>query len=183
MTSGAVEPPANPLAVSQPCIRLTDVDAVGRSGRHLTTFEMMAHHVFNRPDEGLEIYWMETCVEHCHRMLTDTFSVPAHEITYVENPWCGGGNAGAAVEVIVGGLSWRRSCSWTWKSTRTGMLLLKGTDTARCRFKSLTPATDWSDFVGPPPARQPSTKPFIQRPWRGSKIFRLRHVAKQWPGP
>ena len=104
VTSGAVEPPANPLAVSQPCIRLTDVDAVGRSGRHLTTFEMMAHHVFNRPDEGLEIYWMETCVEHCHRMLTETFSVPANEITYVENPWCGGGNAGAAVEVIVGGL-------------------------------------------------------------------------------
>ena len=104
VTSGAVEPPANPLTVSQPCIRLTDVDAVGRSGRHLTTFEMMAHHVFNRPDEGLELYWMETCVEHCHRMLTETFGIASKEITYVENPWCGGGNAGAAVEVIVGGL-------------------------------------------------------------------------------
>lgn len=104
VTSGEVQPPANPLAVSQPCIRLTDVDAVGRSGRHLTTFEMMAHHVFNRPDEGVEIYWMEACVEHCHRMLTETFGIDASEITYVENPWCGGGNAGAAVEVIVGGL-------------------------------------------------------------------------------
>ncbi len=104
VTSGAVQPPANPLAVSQPCIRLTDVDAVGRSGRHLTTFEMMAHHVFNRPEEGVEIYWMEQCVEHCHRMLTETFGVDPLEITYVENPWCGGGNAGAAVEVIVGGL-------------------------------------------------------------------------------
>lgn len=52
VTSGEVEPPANPLTISQPCIRLTDVDAVGRSGRHLTTFEMMAHHVFNRPEEG-----------------------------------------------------------------------------------------------------------------------------------
>ena len=104
VTSGAVDPPANPLTVSQPCIRLTDVDAVGRSGRHLTTFEMMAHHVFNRPADGLEIYWMETCVELCHRMLTDTFGIDANEVTYVENPWCGGGNAGAAVEVIVGGL-------------------------------------------------------------------------------
>ena len=28
----------------------------------------------------------------------------AAEITYVENPWSGGGNAGAALEVIVGGL-------------------------------------------------------------------------------
>ena len=104
VTSGEVDPPANPLAVSQPCIRLTDVDAVGRSGRHLTTFEMMAHHVFNRPEDGLEIYWMEQCVQHCHSMLTETFGIDASEITYVENPWCGGGNAGAAVEVIVGGL-------------------------------------------------------------------------------
>jgi alanyl-tRNA synthetase len=104
VTSGEVEPPANPLTISQPCIRLTDVDAVGRSGRHLTTFEMMAHHVFNRPDEGKMYYWMEECVQYCHDLLTKTFRIPLQEITYVENPWCGGGNAGAAVEVIVGGL-------------------------------------------------------------------------------
>ncbi len=104
VTSGQVEPPANPLTISQPCIRLTDVDAVGRSGRHLTTFEMMAHHVFNRPDDGKMYYWMEECVQYCHQLMTDTFSIPVDEIIYVENPWCGGGNAGAAVEVIVGGL-------------------------------------------------------------------------------
>lgn len=104
VTSGLAEPPANPLTISQPCIRLTDVDAVGRSGRHLTTFEMMAHHVFNRPDDGVEHYWIETCVDLCHRLLTDTFGIDPNEVTYVENPWSGGGNAGAAVEVIVGGL-------------------------------------------------------------------------------
>ena len=104
VTSGEVEPPANPLTISQPCIRLTDVDAVGRSGRHLTTFEMMAHHVFNRPEEGKMFYWMEECVQYCHDLMTKTFRIPPQEITYVENPWCGGGNAGAAVEVIVGGL-------------------------------------------------------------------------------
>ena len=104
VTSGEVEPPANPLTISQPCIRLTDVDAVGRSGRHLTTFEMMAHHVFNRPDEGRMFYWMEECVRFCHDLLTDALGIDAGEITYVGNPWCGGGNAGAAVEVIVGGL-------------------------------------------------------------------------------
>ena len=104
VTSGMVEPPANPLTISQPCIRLTDVDAVGRSGRHLTTFEMMAHHVFNRPEDGVEIYWMESCVAQCHALMTETLGIDPNEITYVENPWCGGGNAGAAVEVIVGGL-------------------------------------------------------------------------------
>ena len=70
VTSGQVAPPANPLTISQPCIRLTDVDAVGRSGRHLTTFEMMAHHVFNRPDEDEMYYWMEECVSYCHTLLT-----------------------------------------------------------------------------------------------------------------
>lgn len=104
VTSGLAEPPANPLTISQPCIRLTDVDAVGRSGRHLTTFEMMAHHVFNRPEDDDEHYWIERCVELCHDLLTVTFAIDASEITYVENPWSGGGNAGAAVEVIVGGL-------------------------------------------------------------------------------
>ena len=86
VTSGAVEPPANPLTVSQPCIRLTDVDAVGRSGRHLTTFEMMVHHVLNRSDDGLDLYWKDTCVEHCHSMLTDTFGILPEVMTYVENP-------------------------------------------------------------------------------------------------
>ena len=104
VTSGAVEPPANPLTISQPCIRLNDIDAVGRSGRHLTTFEMMAHHVFNKPDEGKMYYWMDECVKHCHDMLCNTFGIDPNEITYVENPWSGGGNAGPAVEVIVGGL-------------------------------------------------------------------------------
>ena len=104
VTSGLVDPPANPLTISQPCIRLTDVDAVGNSGRHLTTFEMMAHHVFNKPKEGIEYYWMNHCVELCHELLTEELGINSLEITYVENPWSGGGNAGPAVEVIVGGL-------------------------------------------------------------------------------
>ena len=59
VTSGQVPPPANPLCISQPCIRLTDVAAVGRSGRHLTTFEMMAHHAFNRPNDGTSVNLMQ----------------------------------------------------------------------------------------------------------------------------
>jgi len=46
-TSGEVPPPANPLVVSQPCIRLNDLANIGRSGRHFSTFEMMGHHTFN----------------------------------------------------------------------------------------------------------------------------------------
>ena len=104
VTSGIAPPPANPLTISQPCIRLTDVAAVGRSGRHLTTFEMMAHHCFNRPEEGDVKYWMEECIQFCDDLFVNRLGIEPNEITYVENPWSGGGNAGPAVEVIVGGL-------------------------------------------------------------------------------
>ncbi len=104
VTSGMVPPPANPLGISQPCIRLTDVAAVGRSGRHLSTFEMMAHHAFNRPKDGDVVYWIDQCVRYCDEMLCEHLGIDPTEITYLENPWSGGGNAGPALEVIVGGL-------------------------------------------------------------------------------
>ena len=71
VTSGMVPPPANPLGISQPCIRLTDVAAVGRSGRHLSTFEMMAHHAFNRPMDGNVVYWIDQCVRYCDELLVE----------------------------------------------------------------------------------------------------------------
>ena len=89
VTSGQVPPPANPLSISQPCIRLTDVAAVGRSGRHLSTFEMMAHHAFNRPKDGDVVYWIDQCVRYCDEMLVDSFGISPEDLTYVENPWSG----------------------------------------------------------------------------------------------
>ncbi|MDP6221089.1 MAG: alanine--tRNA ligase-related protein, partial [Candidatus Thalassarchaeaceae archaeon] len=97
VTSGLVPPPANPLGISQPCIRLTDVAAVGRSGRHLSTFEMMAHHAFNRPRDGDVVYWIDQCVRYCDEMLVESFGISPRDLTYVENPWSGGGNAGPAL--------------------------------------------------------------------------------------
>ncbi len=104
VTSGQVPPPANPLGISQPCIRLTDLAAVGRSGRHLSAFEMMAHHAFNRPGDNDVVYWIDQCVRYCDEMLVDSLGIDPKELTYVESPWSGGGNAGPALEVIVGGL-------------------------------------------------------------------------------
>jgi alanyl-tRNA synthetase len=50
ITGGLVPPPANPLVISQPCIRMDDVDNVGITfGRHLTTFEMGGHPVLPKP--------------------------------------------------------------------------------------------------------------------------------------
>ncbi|MBP2132574.1 alanyl-tRNA synthetase [Methanomicrobium sp. W14] len=101
VTSGVVPPPANPLTISQPCIRLNDLDSVGRSGRHLTTFEMMAHHAFNSENE--QIYWKDRTVELCDNFL-ESIGGNLMDVTYKEHPWIGGGNAGPSVEIMISGL-------------------------------------------------------------------------------
>ena len=102
VTSGAIEPPANPLAISQPCLRFTDVANVGLTGRHLTGFEMMAHHAFNRPDHVL--YWKDRTVELCDEFLSSSMGCDPNEVTYKEEEWAGGGNSGPSLSVGVRGL-------------------------------------------------------------------------------
>ncbi len=102
VTSGKVPPPANPLVISQPCIRLEDLESIGRSGRHLTAFEMMGHHAFNKRG-GEELYWKNETVTYCDEFLMQ-FGVDRERVVYKEAPWVGGGNAGPCLEVIIGGL-------------------------------------------------------------------------------
>ncbi|MDK2373204.1 MAG: alanine--tRNA ligase [Candidatus Korarchaeota archaeon] len=103
ITAGLVPPPANPLTISQPCIRLKDVDKVGPTmGRHLTIFEMMAHHAFNTKERF--VYWKERTVELFHEYATEVLGIPEEEIIYKESIWEGGGNAGPDLEPIVRGL-------------------------------------------------------------------------------
>ncbi|WP_297514398.1 alanine--tRNA ligase [Thermococcus sp.] len=100
--SGEADPPANPLTISQPSIRFTDIDNVGITGRHFTIFEMMAHHAFNYP--GKPIYWMDETVELAFEFFTKELGMKPEDITFKENPWAGGGNAGPAFEVLYRGL-------------------------------------------------------------------------------
>jgi alanyl-tRNA synthetase len=102
VTSGAVPPPANPLTISQPVLRFIDLEEVGRSGRHFTLFEMLAHHAFNRPDH--EVYFKERCVELCHELLVDQLGADPKSITYKEEVWEGGGNLGPSLSVSISGL-------------------------------------------------------------------------------
>lgn len=102
VTEGLVNPPGNPLVISQPSIRLTDVDNVGRTGRHLTGFEMMAHHAFNI--RGAKIYWANQTVKYAFDLLTNVYKIPPEEISFKFDWWSGGGNAGEDYEVLVRGL-------------------------------------------------------------------------------
>ncbi len=102
VTSGEVPPPANPLVISQPCIRLNDLEEVGVSGRHLTTFEMMGHHAFNKDND--EIYFKDKTVDLCNKYFTESIGIKKEDIKYKEQLWFGGGNAGPCLEVVAGGL-------------------------------------------------------------------------------
>ncbi|MHB8351168.1 MAG: alanine--tRNA ligase [Thermoplasmata archaeon] len=97
VTSGEILPPANPLTISQPCVRFVDLEEVGRSGRHFTEFEMLAHHAFNRPDHT--VYFKDRTVELCHELLTSELGADPRAITYKEEEWEGGGNLGPSLSV------------------------------------------------------------------------------------
>jgi alanyl-tRNA synthetase len=103
VTDGISPPPANPLVISQPCIRMTDISNTGPTfGRHLTIFEMGGAHAFNYPDK--EIYWKDQTVRYHHEFATQALGIPSEEVIYKEGVWVGGGNAGPDLECIVRGL-------------------------------------------------------------------------------
>ncbi len=103
VTEGSMPPPANPLVVSQPSIRFTDIDNVGPTlGRHDLIFEMGGAHAFNYPDK--EIYWMDQTIRYHHQLATEEFGLKSDSITYKEHFWSGGGNAGPDVECLSAGL-------------------------------------------------------------------------------
>ncbi len=103
VTEGIAPPPANPLVISQPCIRLTDISNTGPTfGRHLTVFEMGGAHAFNLPEKN--IYWKDDTVRFHHRFATEVLGIKSEEVVYKEDVWVGGGNAGPDVECIVRGI-------------------------------------------------------------------------------
>jgi len=120
VTSGEVPPPANPLVISQPSIRLNDLEEVGRSGRHLTLFEMMGHHAFNNSQH---IYWTEETVEYCHNFLKE---IGIDDVTYKEAEWAGGGNAGVCFEVLSHGLEVATLVFMNLKEDENGKYEVKG---------------------------------------------------------
>ncbi|HIE14070.1 TPA: alanine--tRNA ligase, partial [Candidatus Bathyarchaeota archaeon] len=103
VTEGMIPPPANPLVISQPCVRFLDVDNAGPTfGRHLTIFEMGGHHAFNYPDR--KVYWKDETVRFHHEFVTKELGIKSEEVIYKEGIWSGGGNAGPDLESIVRGL-------------------------------------------------------------------------------
>ena len=96
----AFEFPANPLVVPQTCLRFKDLENVGVTGRHFSSFCMIGQHSI--PNENG--YWKDECVNLDFNLLTQQFGIAKKEITFVEDVWEGGGSFGSSLEYFVRGL-------------------------------------------------------------------------------
>ena len=92
--------PANPLVVPQTCLRFKDIENVGVTGRHFSSFCMIGQHSIPN-GKG---YWKDECVDLDFRLLTESFGINKQEITFVEDVWAGGGSFGSSLEYYVRGL-------------------------------------------------------------------------------
>lgn len=92
--------PANPLVVPQTCLRFKDLENVGVTGRHFSSFCMIGQHAI--PDNGG--YWKDECIDLDFRLVTDQFGIRKEEVVFVEDVWAGGGSFGPSLEYFVKGL-------------------------------------------------------------------------------
>ncbi len=94
------ELPANPLIVPQMCLRFNDIENVGVSGKHYTSFCMIGQHSLSN-GQG---YWKDKCIELDYKMLTEGLGIKKEEIVFVEDVWLGYGAFGYSLEYFVRGL-------------------------------------------------------------------------------
>ncbi|MBI2110947.1 MAG: alanine--tRNA ligase [Nitrosarchaeum sp.] len=92
--------PANPLVVPQTCLRFKDLENVGVTGRHFSSFCMIGQHSIPN-SQG---YWKDKCVDLDFGLLTNQFGIKKEEVVFVEDVWAGGGSFGSSLEYFVKGL-------------------------------------------------------------------------------
>lgn len=92
--------PANPLVVPQTCLRFKDIENVGVTGRHFSSFCMIGQHSIPNGSG----YWKDECIDLDFRLLTDAFGINKNDVVFVEDVWAGGGSFGSSLEFYVRGL-------------------------------------------------------------------------------
>ncbi len=116
---------ANPLIVPQMCLRFGDVENVGVTGRHLTSFMMAGQHAFNYPKEG---YWRDRTIELNYKFLTKELGVKKDTLTYNEDVWAMGdfSEFGPCLESFSGGVELVNSVFTQFESINGAVKELRG---------------------------------------------------------
>jgi alanyl-tRNA synthetase len=97
------EYPANPLVVPQVCLRFSDIQNVGVTGKHFTSWMMANQTAFNWPKEG---YWRDRTIELNYEFLTRILGVKKENLVYHEDVWAMGdfSEFGPSLEFFSNGL-------------------------------------------------------------------------------
>ncbi len=123
------EYPANPLVVPQMCLRFPDIDNVGITGRHHTSFIMAGQHAF---DDGTVKYWKDETIKYNYGYLTEVLGAPKEELRYKEDVWAMPdlSSFGPCLETFTRGMELVNSVftEYTLKSNRIAELDMKVID-------------------------------------------------------
>ncbi len=115
---------ANPLIVPQICLRFSDIENVGITGRHFTSFMMAGQHSFNYPEEG---YWRDRTIELNFDFLTKVLGVKKENLVYNEDVWAMGdfSEFGPCLESFANGLELVNSVFTEFESVNGNVVELK----------------------------------------------------------
>ncbi len=100
VTKGEVAPPAEEISIPQNCLRFADIDNVGYTGRHFTSFTMIGQAAFKSPEK----YDQAKYVKDLFEWFTIEMGIPKEEIQIHEDAWVGGGDCGPSMEFFSRGL-------------------------------------------------------------------------------
>jgi alanyl-tRNA synthetase len=100
VTKGLVAPPNNLVSIPQNCLRFNDIENVGISGRHHTSYTMIGQLAFEKPEN----YNQEKYFSDLLDFFLEVCEIPINEIIVHEDAWLGGGDCGASLEFFVRGL-------------------------------------------------------------------------------
>lgn len=113
--------PANPLIIPQTCLRFNDIQNVGISGKHYTSFGMIGQHSIHN-SEG---YWKDRCIDLDFELLTGPFGIKPEEVIFTEDVWVGFGAFGYSLEFNVRGLELGNAVFTEFKGTPSNYKIMK----------------------------------------------------------
>ncbi|UCD02908.1 MAG: hypothetical protein JSV63_03955 [Candidatus Aenigmatarchaeota archaeon] len=99
------EMPAERIIIPQVCLRFSDIENVGVTGRHMTNFIMIGQHSIYEKVNGVQKgYWKDTCIDLDYRLLTEALGVKPEKVSFLEDVWVGPNAFGYSLEYFTEGL-------------------------------------------------------------------------------
>jgi len=103
VTKGVIAPPSELVIIPQNCLRFSDIDNVGYTGRHGTNFVMIGQLAFKEPKKYDQAKYVKDLFEWFTNE-KEGMGIPKKELQIHEDAWVGGGDCGPSMEFFSRGL-------------------------------------------------------------------------------